>query len=246
MSTTAPTSLLHDTFALVRHQSRRPERLAFGARRSGSTTWRGSSAEHETGIDDVCHGIQLSSLRRTPRQRKTGRRLRCRVLARQVGIDQCDLLRRHRPAHSCRLRRGAPRCARSSWPGTPTKASSLMLLPIETRLDGLSLTELRPQRRAWKIVPAAGAVTRNSLAAVAARSHTHQVSSARIRPACARFLGRRCHPDDNPPLDERRPRRGAGLAPCADQLPASACSSRAWWCSTRRASTPSVPSPNSR
>ena len=26
--------------------------------------------------------------------------------------------------------------------------SSLMLLPIETRLDGLSLTELRPQRRA--------------------------------------------------------------------------------------------------
>src|SRR5487761_2039150 len=31
--------------------------------------------------------------------------------------------------------------------------ASLMLLPIETRLEGLSLGELRPQRRAWTVRP---------------------------------------------------------------------------------------------
>src|SRR6478672_5025916 len=37
------------------------------------------------------------------------------------------------------------------WDGEET--ATLLLLPIETRLEGLSLSEMRQQRRAWTVLP---------------------------------------------------------------------------------------------
>ena len=77
--------------------------------------------------------------------------------------------------------------------------SSLMLLPIETRLDGLSLTELRPQRRAWKIVPLLVRDPEQLAQALLEVTRTSFVSKDQ-----ARALGfwDDAHPDDNPPLDD--------------------------------------------
>ena len=77
--------------------------------------------------------------------------------------------------------------------------SSLMLLPIETRLDGLSLTELRPQRRAWKIVPLLVRDPEQLAQALLEVTRTSFVAKDQ-----ARALGfwDDAHPDDNPPLDD--------------------------------------------
>ena len=77
--------------------------------------------------------------------------------------------------------------------------SSLMLLPIETRLDGLSLTELRPQRRAWKIVPLLVRDPEQLAQSLLEVTRTSFVSKDQ-----ARALGfwDDTHPDDNPPLDD--------------------------------------------
>ena len=77
--------------------------------------------------------------------------------------------------------------------------SSLMLLPIETRLDGLSLTELRPQRRAWKIVPLQVRDPEQLAQSLLEVTRTRFVSKDD-----ARALGfwDDAHPDDNPPLDD--------------------------------------------
>ncbi|MEQ1683267.1 MAG: dynamin family protein [Burkholderiaceae bacterium] len=77
--------------------------------------------------------------------------------------------------------------------------SSLMLLPIETRLDGLSLTELRPQRRAWKIVPLQVRDPEQLAQSLLEVTRTSFVSKDD-----ARALGfwDDAHPEDNPPLDE--------------------------------------------
>ncbi len=77
--------------------------------------------------------------------------------------------------------------------------SSLMLLPIETRLDGLSLTELRPQRRAWKIVPLQVRDPEQLAQSLLEVTRTSFVSKDQ-----ARALGfwDDAHPDDNPPLDD--------------------------------------------
>jgi len=79
------------------------------------------------------------------------------------------------------------------------EASSLMLLPIETRLDGLSLTELRPQRRAWKIVPLQVRDPEQLAQSLLEVTRTSFVSKDQ-----ARALGfwDDAHPDDNPPLDD--------------------------------------------
>ena len=77
--------------------------------------------------------------------------------------------------------------------------SSLMLLPIETRLDGLSLTELRPQRRAWKIVPLQLRDPEQLAQSLLEVTRTSFVSKDD-----ARALGfwDDAHPEDNPPLDD--------------------------------------------
>ena len=77
--------------------------------------------------------------------------------------------------------------------------SSLMLLPIETRLDGLSLTELRPQRRAWKIVPLLVHDPEQLAQSLLEVTRTSFVSKDQ-----ARALGfwDDAHPEDNPPLDD--------------------------------------------
>ncbi len=77
--------------------------------------------------------------------------------------------------------------------------SSLMLLPIETRLDGLSLTELRPQRRAWKVVPLLVHDPEQLAQSLLEVTRTSFVSKEQ-----ARALGfwDDAHPDDNPPLDD--------------------------------------------
>lgn len=77
--------------------------------------------------------------------------------------------------------------------------SSLMLLPIETRLEGLSLTELRPQRRAWKVVPLQVRDPEQLAQSLLEVTRTRFVSKDD-----ARALGfwDDAHPDDNPPLDD--------------------------------------------
>ncbi|MDP3822141.1 MAG: dynamin family protein [Burkholderiales bacterium] len=77
--------------------------------------------------------------------------------------------------------------------------SSLMLLPIETRLDGLSLTELRPQRRAWKVVPLQVRDPEQLAQSLLEVTRTSFVSKDD-----ARALGfwDDAHPEDNPPLDD--------------------------------------------
>jgi len=77
--------------------------------------------------------------------------------------------------------------------------SSLMLLPIETRLDGLSLTELRPQRRAWKIVPLQVRDPEQLAQSLLEVTRTSFVTKDQ-----ARALGfwDDAQPEDNPPLDD--------------------------------------------
>jgi hypothetical protein len=84
-----------------------------------------------------------------------------------------------------------------AWDGE--EPSSLMLLPIETRLDGLSLTELRPQRRAWKVVPLQVRDPEQLAQSLLEVTRTNFVSKDQ-----ARALGfwDDAHPDDNPPLDD--------------------------------------------
>jgi hypothetical protein len=77
--------------------------------------------------------------------------------------------------------------------------SSLLLLPIETRLDGLSLAELRPQRRAWKVVPLQVRDPEQLAQSLLEVTRTSFVSKDD-----ARALGfwDDAHPEDNPPLDD--------------------------------------------
>ena len=108
------------------------------------------------------------------------------------------------------------------------------LLPIETRLEGLSLGELRtaaarlaPLRRCRLDDP-------DQLAQLAARGDPHRVGRPRTQ---ARALG---FWDDaasrrQPAARRRRQGRGAGLAPRARSTTRIRCCSRAWSSSTRRA-----------
>jgi hypothetical protein len=84
-----------------------------------------------------------------------------------------------------------------AWDGDENAA--LMLLPIETRLEGLSLGELRTQRRAWTIRPLQ--ISDPERLAESLQEVTRTKWVARDR---ARELGfwDDDHPDDNPPVDD--------------------------------------------
>ena len=85
----------------------------------------------------------------------------------------------------------------------PGESPSLMLLPIETRREGLSLGELRPQRHAWTTLPLQIHDPKQLAQALLAVTSTQWVTQEH-----ARELGfwHDEHPEDNPPLD------AAGLA----------------------------------
>ena len=80
------------------------------------------------------------------------------------------------------------------------EGAALLLLPIETRLEGLSLTELRPQRRAWTARELRVNDPEHLAEALQEVTRTRLVSCDQ-----ARELGfwNDDRPDDNPPLDER-------------------------------------------
>jgi hypothetical protein len=77
--------------------------------------------------------------------------------------------------------------------------ASLLLLPIETRLEGLSLAELRPQHAAWKLVP-----LQVSDPERLAQSLLEVTRTAAVSKEDARALGfwDDERPDDNPPVDD--------------------------------------------
>ena len=83
-----------------------------------------------------------------------------------------------------------------AWDAEETAA--LMLLPIETRLEGLSLAELRPQRRAWTVRPLLTDDPQRLAESLQEVTRTKWVDKDR-----ARELGfwDDQHPDDNPPVD---------------------------------------------
>ena len=76
--------------------------------------------------------------------------------------------------------------------------ASLMLLPIETRNDGLSLSELRGQRRAWKVLPLQLGDPEQLAQSLQEVTRIDWVSQEQ-----ARSLGfwDDARPDDNPPRD---------------------------------------------
>ena len=84
-----------------------------------------------------------------------------------------------------------------AWDGE--EDPSLMLLPIETRLEGLSLGELRPQRRAWTL--RALQIDEPDMLAESLQEVTR---TKFVEKEQARDLGfwDDDHPDDNPPLDD--------------------------------------------
>ena len=84
-----------------------------------------------------------------------------------------------------------------AWHGDEEPA--LALLPIETRLDGLSLAELRPQRRAWTLVP-----LHIKDAEQLARSMQEVTRTKWVSNDDARALGFWSDdaPDDNPPVND--------------------------------------------
>ncbi len=83
------------------------------------------------------------------------------------------------------------------WNGE--EAATLLLLPIETRLEGLSLGELRGQPRAWRRFPLDVGSPDELAKSLEAVTRTEWVSEAQ-----ARALGfwDDQNPDDNPPVDE--------------------------------------------
>jgi hypothetical protein len=85
-----------------------------------------------------------------------------------------------------------------AWDGE--ESASLMLLPIETRLEGLSLAELRPQRRAWTTRPLQIDDPEKLAESLQEVTRTKSVSKDE-----ARLLGfwDDANGDDNPPVDER-------------------------------------------
>ncbi|MES2990950.1 MAG: dynamin family protein [Pseudomonadota bacterium] len=84
-----------------------------------------------------------------------------------------------------------------AWDGE--ESAALMLLPIETRLEGLSLAELRTQRRAWTSRPLEISDPERLAESLQEVTRTRLVTRDR-----ARELGfwDDDHPDDNPPVDD--------------------------------------------
>ena len=78
----------------------------------------------------------------------------------------------------------------------PTMAPRLALLPIETRLRGLSLTELRPRDEHWQIVPLDPADPQSLVDALGAVTRTQRVN---VEQAVALGFWDESQPEDNPP-----------------------------------------------
>ena len=199
-------------------QSRCARRLAHGLARAASR--RSRSFLPSTSCSTATRRRSSSLAARAPRQREAGRRLRRRVLARQVRADQRDLLRRHRPPHpagDAGTHDDVPGRARL---GRGRGGRRLSLLPIETRLEG------PVARRAARASRAPGGAFRStSTIPSSSRESLQEVTRTewvtRGPGARARLLGRR-GTRRQPAVRRRGPGRGAGLAPRADQLPASA------------------------
>ncbi|MGE5117793.1 MAG: dynamin family protein, partial [Betaproteobacteria bacterium] len=83
----------------------------------------------------------------------------------------------------------------------PGEPPALALLPIETRLDGRSLAELRAQPSAWTLVPLHPAAPERLGEALAAVTRTRKVS---VDEARALGFWDDEHPDDNPPAEAGR------------------------------------------
>ena len=80
--------------------------------------------------------------------------------------------------------------------GAPARLS---LLPVETRLRGLSLAELRPRDEPWHHVPLDAKNAQSLVEALAAVTRTQRVPQAR---AIALGFWDDSQPEDNPPTDE--------------------------------------------
>lgn len=78
-------------------------------------------------------------------------------------------------------------------PDVPTR---LALLPIETRLRGLSLAEMRPRDEHWQQVPLEPSNPQSLVQALAAVTRTQRVS---VEQATALGFWNESQPDDNPP-----------------------------------------------
>jgi hypothetical protein len=76
----------------------------------------------------------------------------------------------------------------------------LSLLPVETRLRGLSLAELRARDEPWHHVPLDARDPKTLVQALSAVTRTQHVEKER---AIALGFWNDEHPDDNPPIDER-------------------------------------------
>src|ERR1035441_1510227 len=83
------------------------------------------------------------------------------------------------------------------WRGD--EPASLMLLPIETRLEGLALGELRAQPRAWRRLDLDVDDAEQLAHSLVEVTRTEWVSEAQAR---ALGLWDDAHPDDNPPRDD--------------------------------------------
>lgn len=78
----------------------------------------------------------------------------------------------------------------------PNQAPRLALLPIETRLRGLSLAELRPRDEHWQILPLDPADPQSLVDALGAVTRTQRVS---VEQATALGFWNDAQPEDNPP-----------------------------------------------
>jgi len=81
----------------------------------------------------------------------------------------------------------------------PAVSARLSLLPVETRLRGLSLAELRPRDEPWHHVPLDPKNAQSLVQALAAVTRTQRVPKER---AIALGFWDDSQPEDNPPVDE--------------------------------------------
>ena len=175
---------------------------------------------------------------RAARPAEAHRRLRRRVLARQVRADQRDLLRRRRPPHPAGHAGRTTMCpVELAWDAD--EPPSLSLLPIETRLSGQSLGELRNFAKAWK------RSARRRQPGEAGRSLREVMRTSWVTKDQAHELGWNDEtPGREPAAGRHGPRRGAGLAPRAHQLPAPAAQAGPGGARHAGPGTPSAPSPS--
>ena len=152
--------------------------------------WRGAGAaarrpgalpRRARPLDGAAAG-RSASLRERLGNEKLVRRLRRRVLARQVGADQRDLLRRHRPPHPAGDAGRTTMCPVELGWTTATSRRALRCCRSRRGSKGCSLAELRAQPR--RLAPPAARRQRPRAArAVAARGHAHRVGRAGARRA---------------------------------------------------------------